>query len=655
LAGERIIYNGDLEREDQIAQNKIDMSKVIIAKSIMTYINNLLMISKLPKLSEYIESGFTSTALENTVSHIFVDCASLIKDFFKIRIIDSSGMERVKIENKQIIGAPVIFPKKDLQNKSNRYYFKNTLSLKNQQIYYSKIDLNAEQGKVELPYTPVLRVSTPLFNSKNDLKGLLIFNIKIAEILKLLPQDVFLQTSDNFKLYLKNGSAVFEKSGYDIKIDYGIIKVNDSSHIHFNTWEFSPGLKLIICVNDVDTKLKYSFLTLILIFLVVISIFSTLLFLIGSLFYQRFQDFDLSQKALVSSLAALADGRDPETGSHLERTRQYSMLLAQELQKEDKYSEIVTDDFIQDIYNAASLHDIGKVGIPDSILLKPDKLTEEEFKVMKGHVIIGSKILTSAIERYGLSQSLFIIARNICASHHEKFNGKGYTQGLSGDDISLEARIFSVCDVYDALRSKRPYKGEMTHEETLEIISKDSGQSFDPAVVNALMRCERDFNNIHNSYKYLFAMFCQIYGTDYVGNLSYVNLKEKLQFGVKAIDDQHNVIFDNIQYMLKSINTGKWGDEIEKIIKTLGDYVNYHFKFEEDYMVDNNYYAIIFHKQEHKRLKTNFTVIRVRLREQSGSLGVTSELILQFAQEVIAHILIIDKAMCEFLVKRINS
>jgi len=649
LAGVSIVYNGGIKREDETAINKIEFSRKTIAKSILNYKNNLLILSRLPVVSKYVESGFNSKDSEDAVCKSFVELSSMFKDIFWVRIIDVNGMERVKIENNLSRQSPSIISKKQLKSIKGHYYINNTLTLKDRQIFFSNIDTSVEDS-VKCP--SVFRVSTPLFNSRNQLKGVLIFNIDISEILKLLPQNVFIQTIDNYSLYLENGTPIFKKSGYNIKTASGALKITDSSDIHFDTMEFSPNNKLIICVKDEDTELKYSFVTLIVIFMGIILIFSILLFIIGRMFYQRFNDFNMSQKALVSSLAALADGRDPETGSHLERTRQYSMLLAQELKKDDKYAKIVTDDFIHDIYNAASLHDMGKVGIPDSILLKPDKLTKDEFNTMKNHVIIGSKILTSAIERYGLSQSLFITARNICAFHHEKFNGNGYTKGLSGDDIPLEARIFSVCDVYDALRSKRPYKEEMTHPEALKIISSDSGQSFDPAIVNAFMRCERDFNNIHNAYKYLYAMFCQIYGTDYVGNLSYINLEEKLKIGVKEIDDQHKVIFDEIASMLKSINTGKWSAEVDKTIKFLGKYVIDHFATEENYMVENNYSAITFHQGEHKRLKTNLTVILIKLKEHGSDFSAASELVLQFAQDTISHILIVDKALGEFLVKR---
>ncbi len=156
---------------------------------------------------------------------------------------------------------------------------------------------------------------------------------------------------------------------------------------------------------------------------------------------------------------------------------------------------MMTDDFLENLAEAAPLHDIGKVGVPDSILLKPGKLTDEEFEEMKEHTLSGSDIIRNAIDKFKLNQPFLNMSLNICNYHHEKYNGKGYL-GLKGEQIPLEARIFAICDAYDALRSERPYKSASPHEEAVEKIKEDSGTHFDPDIVNAFLRCEEVFRDL---------------------------------------------------------------------------------------------------------------------------------------------------------------
>jgi len=212
----------------------------------------------------------------------------------------------------------------------------------------------------------------------------------------------------------------------------------------------------------------------------------------------RLRDLMRSQKAIISALAGLAEWRDPETGQHLERTRHYCFLLGKKLSEKEKYSKRLHREFVEGLFDAAPLHDIGKVGIPDSILHKRGKLTAEEYDKMKEHVNIGKGVLNNIVVQFKIDKLFFSIGENICAYHHEKFNGTGYPYRLKGDDIPIEARIFSLCDVYDALRSKRPYKEVVPHQESLEIIRAESGKHFDPDIVEAFLECEQDFKEISN-------------------------------------------------------------------------------------------------------------------------------------------------------------
>ncbi len=195
------------------------------------------------------------------------------------------------------------------------------------------------------------------------------------------------------------------------------------------------------------------------------------------------------------ALATLAETRDAVTGKHLERTSQYVEAIANELRHLPHYKNYLTDDYIEDLVRSAPLHDIGKVGIRDSILLKPGKLTEIEFEHMKKHCTIGSDTLQNASSKLDF-QSFLSIAIQLSHYHHEKWNGKGYPDGLGKHDIPLSARIMALADVYDALRSKRPYKEPMSHFDAKVIIVADSGRHFDPEVVDAFLKQEEVFIQI---------------------------------------------------------------------------------------------------------------------------------------------------------------
>jgi putative two-component system response regulator len=198
---------------------------------------------------------------------------------------------------------------------------------------------------------------------------------------------------------------------------------------------------------------------------------------------------------LIFSLAKLAEMRDPETGAHLERMREYARTIAQELSKTPKYENVIDADYVRTIFMTSPLHDIGKVGIPDRVLLKPGKLTPEEFEVMKLHVQIGAATLDAAIQNNSSAEYLRF-GQEIILSHHEKFDGTGYPFGLAGEQIPLSGRIVALADVYDALTTKRVYKDAFPHEKARSIIIEGSGAHFDPDVVEAFLKCEQEFIRI---------------------------------------------------------------------------------------------------------------------------------------------------------------
>jgi hypothetical protein len=208
-----------------------------------------------------------------------------------------------------------------------------------------------------------------------------------------------------------------------------------------------------------------------------------------------------TEEALLASLITLASKRDNETGSHIVRTSKYVRAIAQRLKAMGHYPEFLTDSRIKNLYRAAPLHDIGKVGIPDAILNKPGKLSPEEWQIMKTHASIGESILVTVKERFSDLPSFLHHAIEIAGGHHERWDGTGYPRGLSGEAIPLAARIMAVADVYDALVTRRAYKQPWTHDEACVEIMKLSGSQFDPKVVDALVHEMEAFKQIYTMHQ----------------------------------------------------------------------------------------------------------------------------------------------------------
>jgi putative two-component system response regulator len=210
---------------------------------------------------------------------------------------------------------------------------------------------------------------------------------------------------------------------------------------------------------------------------------------------ERTSELQEAKNVTVFALAKLAECRDRETGEHLERIMNYSKIMAKELSTTEKFKKIITEEYIEMIYTSSSLHDIGKVGIPDRILLKPGKLTEEEFEIMKTHTMMGGDALAAA-EKKIKGESFLKLAREIAYCHHEKFDGSGYPFGHKGGGIPISARIMALADVYDAMTSKRVYKNKFSHEVTRSFIIDNTENHFGPDVVQAFLNIENEFIKI---------------------------------------------------------------------------------------------------------------------------------------------------------------
>lgn len=202
---------------------------------------------------------------------------------------------------------------------------------------------------------------------------------------------------------------------------------------------------------------------------------------------RRTAEISALQDVTVIAMASLAETRDNETGNHIRRTQRYIEVLSEELKSHPKFSNYLTEDQIKVLVRSAPLHDIGKVGIPDNILLKPGKLSEDEFEIMKTHTTIGHDAIAAAEAAMPFESAFLQCAREIALSHQEKWDGSGYPAGLSGDAIPISARLMAVADVFDALISRRPYKEPMSGAQAMSIVSQGAGSHFDPEIVTAFV------------------------------------------------------------------------------------------------------------------------------------------------------------------------
>ncbi len=215
---------------------------------------------------------------------------------------------------------------------------------------------------------------------------------------------------------------------------------------------------------------------------------------------ERTEELKRTQDIIAISLARLAESRDPETGDHLERMSRYSGVIAKVLTGKAGVTPHIDEAYASMLEKVAVLHDIGKVAIPDRILLKPGRLTREEFEIMKTHTVHGGDTLAKAIMQVGKPIPYLIMAKEVAYYHHEKWNGKGYPIGLKGTNIPLSARIVAIADVYDALRSRRVYKPPFSHEKARRIILEERGQQFDPMIVDAFLEVEDQIIEIHHQF-----------------------------------------------------------------------------------------------------------------------------------------------------------
>ena len=212
--------------------------------------------------------------------------------------------------------------------------------------------------------------------------------------------------------------------------------------------------------------------------------------------WRRSREVMAIQEVTIMAMASLAETRDNATGNHIRRTQHYVRALAQHLRHHPRFAAALNDETIELLFKSAPLHDIGKVGIPDRILLKPGRLTPDEFEIMKTHAALGRDAIAAAERCLDTPDSFLRFAREIAYSHQEKWDGSGYPEGLWGEQIPLSARLMVVADVYDALISRRIYKPALPHEQAVAMIREGRDQHFDPDIVDAFLECAEQFRTI---------------------------------------------------------------------------------------------------------------------------------------------------------------
>lgn len=550
-----LLFQNLENKEEQTNINAaIEVGIKLTQHDLETVASNLEFLSNTEVIKKFSPLNGSLDAIERE----FLNVAKSSNYYDQVRLIGPSGMELVRVDYNQ--GDPSIVPTRLLQNKSNRYYFLNTAKITDESIYISPLDLNMEGGEVEIPLKPMIRFGKPLRDDSGNLKGVIVLNYlgsifldKFREQMAVAPGDFFLINADGYWLsnpdhelewgfaldHHRNFREQHPEAWQALKSsDKGIIKIDkvafSYSTIHpisqlsqrvsntdhqVDNWKIIS-IKAYSNVNPEILMNRLQFLFPIFIFYP-LSLFLSWKWVKESIDKRRSEfniralntfledkvkertlELGATQDITIFCMATLAETRDNETGQHIRRTQNYVKLLATHLRKH----EYLTDDTIELLYKSAPLHDIGKVGIPDNILLKPGKLSPDEFEIMKKHATYGSEAIRSAINN--LEQTLihksgatFLqFAQEITYCHHEKWDGSGYPNGISGNSIPLSARIMAVADVFDALSCKRVYKKAFSREVTRELMIKGAGFHFDPRIIDAFIELEDEFWKINQMY-----------------------------------------------------------------------------------------------------------------------------------------------------------
>lgn len=493
--GTRQVYEEEEQWRSQKTMAEVASGKSNINDYFSDFQRDLGFILSLPSVKSYFTGNFDPSE-QSGVKQVLAGFLEG-KQSYEMTITNLSDAEMLKVESRT--KRTLSWSGGMSDEEIHKGLFEKAVALDQGQVALSSIYFATEKEGANTRKRIFITLAVPIFDNQMVKKGVLFIDLDLFNIFEIFPNNqLFLQMNNGTDIFLDQNSGMFnvKNLGYALTGNSGWYPVNELEMIHYSRVNIFSDQSFFIAEYHQLPLLKVTFGKLVYLFGALFLVFLSLVVFSILTNFSVLKKTINTQKAIVFSLATLAEGRDPETGKHLERSRDYAMIIARQLSNHKKYKKVITRDFLDNLNYAATLHDIGKVSIPDAILLKQGKLTDEEYAEMKKHVLTGQNVLRETIEKYHLTESFLEMGMNICAYHHEKFNGKGYPEGLVGEEIPLEARIFALCDAYDAIRSKRSYKEGLSHQEAVKRIVADKNQHFDPNVVEAFLECEEKLSAI---------------------------------------------------------------------------------------------------------------------------------------------------------------
>jgi hemerythrin-like metal-binding protein len=316
-------------------------------------------------------------------------------------------------------------------------------------------------------------------------------------------------------------------------------------------------------------------------------------FLLNATLHLREVELEDARTDAIRRLGTASEYRDNETGMHIMRMTNIAGAIAKAMGLSSELRELLSI--------TAPMHDVGKIGIPNAIMLKPDKLTAAEFNTMKSHTEIGGRLLKG-------SDSLIEAARDIALCHHENWDGSGYPAGMKEEEIPILARVCSVADVFDALMSNRPYKDAWTLDKTIDFICSEAGKKFDPAVVVAFEKALPEIIRIKELYRDDVIDPLQVLNLPelHYHEARYINWDESLSVGIDVIDEHHRYLFDLVNDLIDVVANKLGTRELGRVMKALGQYVLVHFRAEETMMEQYGYHRLDIQLQQHRQFLERF-------------------------------------------------